>query len=1021
MEGPGGGIRFRFDADQQYQLDAISSVVDLFAGTPAAGEAAPGAGDLAGEIGAVPNPRPPARRRILADLGRVQERNGLEVSRELAGEGLDFDVEMETGTGKIYVYLRIMLELAARYGFTKFVVLVPGVAVREGVRSGIDLMRRHLEGLYLKRGVVFDTSVYSGRHPERVRSFATSPHVQILVMTIDSICGARNTRIVHRRHDALNGLRPVDYLRAVRPVLVMDEPQNMESLLSRSSIGELDPVVTLRYSATHATHRNVVHRLDPITAHELGLVKRIVVADVHHGGADACAHACLVDVVREPRWRAHLEVSVRGSDSTAVRRLAVGRGRDLSEADVTDDPAYAGWRIESMSLDPPGVELVPHGFVRVGESVGASAAALHREMIRETIREHLRREVQLRPRSIKVLSLFFVDRVAAYLGGGTGNDDADGEVVRWFDELFARERDACDVYRRLLPQEPRRLRRAYFARLGHGRTAAFGDTSGTTRADDDAYELIMRDKERLLDEDEPVRFVFSHSALREGWDNPNVFQICTLRDMGGTHERRQTLGRGLRLPVARTPHGYERVADPDVATLTVVADESYASFAASLQKEYRDVGMDIGRADGGVPLHPVRAAGGATPSVADTGRVGPPLPGRPGGADADGPTDRAAGNRGDPCTGGTLAQRCPGAGDRRPPHRPGDGTRPARRARAAAGGHWHDPQDARRDPPGLRPSGGLPGRSGRVRRPDPADPALPPRRSGDRAPVRELRRASDDTHGPGPDARASCVGVGAVDDEGGDGHDEAGQQDRDPDGGRRDARGQVLHLEARGGSVVEGTDLRGAGQQGMGQQDHPGGVREQGHGARPGQHQGHGHRRCEGAAEARHRRLQGAHRHAGHDDEHLDQDVASRQHPGQSESQSAETHDRSEVDQLHRRGEQTHRGGLGDDQPVGGHGRAHERVPVRPPVLHPPHQGGEHCEPDREHLHAVEADRSDPHQLPARPAVGDTAGRPGSRTPGQNHGDGQQQDDDPARRPPELEDLDEDGIHVMPPDGRNVR
>jgi type III restriction enzyme len=216
-------------------------------------------------------------------------------------------------------------------------------------------------------------------------------------------------------------------------------------------------------------------------------------------------------------------------------------------------------------------------------------------MIRETIREHLRKEQMLRPKGIKVLSLFFVDRVASFLGDGTNNEDADGDFVQWFDELFREERAKSAAWQELLPHDPIELRRAYFSQLKRGKATTFADTSGSTKADDDSYDLIMRDKERLLDQATPVRFIFSHSALREGWDNPNVFQICTLREMGAEVERRQTIGRGLRLPVTKTDEGYERVGDRGVAQLTVVANESYQQFAKNLQSDYERAGVEIGR------------------------------------------------------------------------------------------------------------------------------------------------------------------------------------------------------------------------------------------------------------------------------------------------------------------------------------------------------------------------------------------------------------------------------------------
>jgi len=606
------GSGFQFDASQPYQLDAIASVVDLFDGQPKDAEklvtTLRGAAvlpdsdqaaldiDLTQEVGAVGNSLVLDRDLILANLQRVQDRNGLEVAPALAGDALDFDIEMETGTGKTYVYLRTIFDLAVRYNFTKFVILVPSVAIREGVSTSIRLMREHFESLYKPKGITFDASIYSGKSAEEVQSFATSTNVQILIMTIDSIRGNANTRIIHQTRDKLNGLRPIDYLKATHPVVIMDEPQNMESQLSQSAVGELDPVFTLRYSATHKKQRNVVYRLDPVDAHDLGLVKQIVVAEVAQQGADATPYIKLVEVRREPSWSARLELSCRKADGSLERRVvSVRQHQELSDARLTNNPIYEGWRINEMSIEPAYVDLTTHGFLYEGQSIGASAGAIYKEMIRETVREHLRKESMLRAKGIKVLSLFFVDKVASYLGDGTNNDDANGDFVQWFDEVFVEERAKSARYQELLPQAPSELRRAYFSQIKRGKTTTFQDSSGTTKADDDAYELIMQQKERLLDENEPVRFIFSHSALREGWDNPNVFQICTLREMGAETERRQTLGRGLRLPVAKTADGYTRVADRGVATLTVVANESYTKFADALQREYKDAGVEIGR------------------------------------------------------------------------------------------------------------------------------------------------------------------------------------------------------------------------------------------------------------------------------------------------------------------------------------------------------------------------------------------------------------------------------------------
>lgn len=590
----------KFDGNQQYQIDAINSVVHLFDGQPddsglllenlmANAETLTEENSqislLQTEIGAVGNNLVLSEDIVLENLRRVQEQNGLPVSDELTG-GLQFDIEMETGTGKTYVYLRTIFELAKKYNFTKFVILVPSVAIREGVNSSIELMREHFKDLY--PGLNFDNFVYSGKNAEEVQAFATSDAIQIMVMTVASIKGDAKSRIFHQTRDRLNGLKPVDFLKAVRPFIIMDEPQKMESDLSKSSVNDLNPSATFRYSATHRTYRNMVYQLDPVAAHQQNLVKQIAIAEATQAGSDATPYIKLLDVKGGP-FQAKLELSSRKTDGTLARREQwVKQGQDLAR--VTQNAAYENnWRINEIQLEPPQIELSNHGFVKVGEQIGGNHDAIYREMIRETIREHFRKEMQLRHKGIKVLSLFFVDKVASYLGDGTSNDTADGTFASWFDELFEEERQRFPAeVQSMFPDSPIDYRRAYFSQIKKG---VYGDTKGNTAKDDDSYDLIMKDKVRLLSQDEPVRFIFSHSALREGWDNPNVFQICTLREMGTETERRQTIGRGLRLPVNKDG---ERVYDRSVAQLTVIADENYQDFAKALQNEYSKAGVKIG-------------------------------------------------------------------------------------------------------------------------------------------------------------------------------------------------------------------------------------------------------------------------------------------------------------------------------------------------------------------------------------------------------------------------------------------
>ncbi|MEX3564069.1 DEAD/DEAH box helicase family protein [Corynebacterium phoceense] len=606
-------MKFQFDPRQPYQTSAIEAVTDLFDGQPTDTDQLlpslqylpsqqsldlPNFGgqeslDAYFEIGAYGNNLVLCQDTILKNLKRVQDRNGLEINEELV-DGLQFDIEMETGTGKTYVYLRTAFELATKYKFNKYIILVPSVAIREGVKTSIQLMREHFRHLYPQ--INMDYTVYSGDRAEDVRGFATATSLQFLVMTIDSIRGDKNTRIIHQQREKLSWLRPLDYLQATRPVVIMDEPQNMESLLAQSAVADLNPMCTLRYSATHRTTRNVVYRLDPIDAHRLSLVKKIVVSDAQELGSAAKPYVKLLEVKRDPSFKARLELICRKKDgSYAKRTVNATQGADLERLSG-GNPAYEGnWRINEISVVPEQIELTNYGYLRVGEEIGGNQAAVFQAMIRETVREHIRKEKQVHSQGIKVLSLFFIDKVASYLGEGINNLDANGDFATWFDAIYQEERAKSSASHVFLSPDPVEARSGYFAQMKRGKGKAaqitFKDSSGKTKADDDAYELIMKDKARLLSQDEPVRFIFSHSALREGWDNPNVFQICPLRDMSSETERRQTIGRGLRLPVNQDG---ERVKDSGIAQLTVVANESYGAFAAALQDEYKRAGVAVG-------------------------------------------------------------------------------------------------------------------------------------------------------------------------------------------------------------------------------------------------------------------------------------------------------------------------------------------------------------------------------------------------------------------------------------------
>ena len=600
-------MRFQFDAHQPYQLEAIESVVRLFQGQPANAEllrTALTAGSLANdmqdalelslEVGALGNNLALNEETVLENLQAVQNDNGLEINNKLV-DGLQFDIEMETGTGKTYVYLRTAFELARKYHFTKFIILVPSVAIREGVKTSIQLMTPHFRELY--PDLQFDSLVYSGDRAEEVRDFATSTSVQFLIMTLASLRGDKNTRIMHQCRDQLNGLRPLDFLQATHPVVIMDEPQNMESTKAKPAIRKLNSLCTLRYSATHRERRNMVYRLDPIDAHEAQLVKQIVVSSAVQEGFIAKPYVRLLEVQHKTPLTAKIELLVKNKKGSVARKVVTAKNGDDLEILSKGNPVYSGnWRINEISSSEPAfIELTNHGRLWEGTEIGGSQDAVFKEMIRETLKEHFHKEAKLHSQGVKVLSLFFIDKVASYIGNGHDNLDACGKFAVWFDELYLEELPKHDCLSHL-PADPIQVRSGYFAQMSKGKgkdkVVTFKDSSGSAKADDDAYELIMKDKARLLDVDEPVRFIFSHSALREGWDNPNVFQICTLRDMGSETERRQTIGRGLRLPVNRNG---ERISNRDVAQLTVIANESYVQFAAALQDDYVNAGVSIGR------------------------------------------------------------------------------------------------------------------------------------------------------------------------------------------------------------------------------------------------------------------------------------------------------------------------------------------------------------------------------------------------------------------------------------------
>jgi len=595
-------VSLKFEPNLTYQHRAVEAAVGLFAGMPLSTgefsvEAASGAQLALTELGiGNPDPGDSIENVFLENLKQVQEENDLPISPDL--DGPHFTIEMETGTGKTYVYLRTMFELHKQYGFTKFVIVVPSVAIREGVLASINLMGDHFKALYSSP---VDAQVYDSKNLGRVRQFATASSMQILVMNIDAFRkdveadgeeGTRSANVINRATDAMSGRRPIEFIQSCRPVVIVDEPQNMESAKASAAINRLNPMCTLRYSATHRKDYNPIYRLGPVEAHELRLVKSIEVASVVE---DDNLNAAFVGVeqVDQPKMRARLRINVGSGSSGSQKSMWVKRGDDLQVLSDGRHEYETGYIVENISFRPGDehVEFNSGRIVYVGEEQGGFADDVRRAQIRETVRQHLDRELALHRQGeqIKVLSLIFLDKVANYRVY-TDDGPQSGPFAEWFESVYS-ELAVKPKYAALGLKPAADVHGGYFSKdkATKNKPERLKDTRGNTKADEDTYELIMRDKERLLDPDVSLRFIFSHSALREGWDNPNVFQICTLNESRSTDRKRQEIGRGLRLPVN---HQGERVRDRHINRLTVIANEAYEEFASALQTEYEE---DTGR------------------------------------------------------------------------------------------------------------------------------------------------------------------------------------------------------------------------------------------------------------------------------------------------------------------------------------------------------------------------------------------------------------------------------------------
>lgn len=620
-------MKLKFDATQAYQLEAIKTIIDVLKGQPITSSSfevkfkTEGASIALTEKG-ISNRLVLKDEQILENIQSIQAERKLPISKCLEPLlsddckqnycSLNFTVEMETGTGKTYTFLRTIYELNKVYGFKKFVIVVPNIAIREGTLKNLQLTYEHFQSFY--ENPLVNSDMYDSSKITKLRHFATSDAIQILVINIDSF--AKDNNIINTLRET--GVKPIEYIQSCSPIVIVDEPQNMESELRKSAIGNLNPLFTLRYSATHRKFYNLVYSLNPVEAYDLGLVKQIEVDGIV---AEANSNKPFIELISIPKptpngktLKAKIAIYTHEKNGIKRKEFVISPSEDLFYLSSWRDVYKDGYILTSIHRDPDYIGFSNGIKVYYKQPTNDSSDEIMKFQIERTIRRHFEKEVRYwkrgseesrnSPKRIKVLSLFFIDKVSNYRIYDSDGETHNGKFAKWFEELFSKlsiefKNEYPDLYTDMPikeyfdsdrvhdtdipPMHPNymnasKVHNGYFS-LDKGRIK---DTSGTSKADNDTYTLIMKDKERLLSTDEPLRFIFSHSTLREGWDNPNVFQICTLNESKSENRKRQEIGRGLRLCVDGTG---ERVFDKNINILTVIANESYEDFSQSLQED----------------------------------------------------------------------------------------------------------------------------------------------------------------------------------------------------------------------------------------------------------------------------------------------------------------------------------------------------------------------------------------------------------------------------------------------------
>ena len=576
--------------NQNFQTDAVNSVADLFCGQEILKSTFEIAQDrqislIENDLG-IGNGMRISVNQLNENMHEVQKRGNLPLT-DIEDDNLSFCIEMETGTGKTYVYTKTIFELNKRYGFTKFIIVVPSVAIREGVYKSFEITKEHFQNQY--DHVPYRFFIYNSSKLNEVRQFAVSSSIEVMIINIDAFKKSEN--IINQAQDKLNGETAMRYIQDTNPIVIIDEPQSVDNTpKAKEAISSLNPLCVLRYSATHREKMNLLYRLTPVDAYQMGLVKQICVSSNTVANDFNKPYIKLVSVSNENGFKAKLEMDIKNKDGVVSRKTVTVKPNDDLYLVSGNRELYEGYSVAGIDCTP-GVESVEFSnteYVALGKAIGAVDENIIKEaQIRRTIQTHLDKELRYTEKGIKVLSLFFIDEVKKYRS-------ADGEkgiyakmFEKCYEELINKPKYA--PLKEKFPASCDKVHNGYFSQDKKG---TFKDTKGDTLADYDTYNTIMKDKEWLLSFDCPLRFIFSHSALKEGWDNPNVFQVCTLIEQKSTFTCRQKVGRGLRLCVNQDG---ERIEDKNINILHVMANESFAEFADTLQKEIEtETGVKFG-------------------------------------------------------------------------------------------------------------------------------------------------------------------------------------------------------------------------------------------------------------------------------------------------------------------------------------------------------------------------------------------------------------------------------------------